>query len=95
MSPEIQDAFDRLRVFLFDAVYTNPVAKGEEGKAKDIVMRLYQYYEKNPDMLPDEYKRILEKEDAARAACDYISGMSDRYCVTTYENLFIPKSWGF
>ena len=40
-----------------------------------------------------EYRRIAEQEGAERAACDYISGMSDRYAVSLCEELLIPKFW--
>ena len=44
MTPEVQDATDRLRTFLFERVYTNPVAKGEETKAKELVKTLFGWY---------------------------------------------------
>jgi len=74
-------------------VYKNPVAKGEEGKAKDIVRYLFAYYVANPHKLPDFYRSIAEEETPARAAADFISGMSDRYCVDLYEGMVIPRSW--
>lgn len=89
-----QELFDELREFMFAAVYTNPQAKGEEGKAKGVVEQLYSHFIENPSELPREYRDILEKTDIHRAVCDYISGMSDRYCVSLYEKLFLPKSWG-
>lgn len=93
MDEQTAEVFAQFNRFMHDAVYLNPVAKGEEGKAQSVVTSLYEYYVKHPQKLPDEYRRILQKTDAHRAACDYISGMSDRFAVTTYEDLFIPKSW--
>lgn len=89
-----QSLYDELREFMFAAVYTNPVAKSEEGKAKGIVEQLYLYFVENPDTMPYEYREIFEKTDVHRAVCDYISGMSDRYCLSVYEKLFLPRSWG-
>lgn len=93
MSKSIQSAYDSLRAFLFETVYTNPAAKSEEGKAKELLKRLYAYYTTHPDELPEEYRLIAKQSDIDRAACDYISGMTDRYAVTVYQNLFIPRSW--
>ena len=93
MSDEHQKLYDNLRDFMFEAVYTNPEAKREESKAKDIVRRLVEYFMDNTHKLPEEYRLILEREGELRAVCDYISGMSDRYCISVYENLFIPRSW--
>lgn len=89
-----QDLYDELRAFMFEAVYMNPQAKGEEGKAKKVVGQLYLYFTENPQELPPEYREILSQSDAHRAVCDYISGMTDRYCISLYEKLFVPKSWG-
>ena len=94
MSPPVQEAYHKLRSFLFEAVYTNPQAKGEEGKAMDIVKRLYAYFQAHPERMPQEYMEIARQEGADQGACDYISGMSDRYAVGVFTELFIPKSWG-
>ena len=94
MAPDVQNAFDALKAFMFEAVYHNPVGKGEEGKAKEMLQGLYRYFVGSPDKLPEEYRRIAGTEDVDRAVCDYISGMSDRYAVTVYENIFVPRSWG-
>ena len=79
--------------FMYEAVYLNPTAKGEEGKAENVVKSLDGYFTEHPQALPGEYQAILEGEGAPRAACDYISGMSDRFAVATYEKLFVPKPW--
>lgn len=94
MDEQTQKAYEKLRAFLFEAVYTNPLAKGEEGKAKEVVKSLFGYFVTNPDRLPEEYRWIQEREGVHRAVADYISGMSDRYAVGLFENLFVPKSWG-
>ena len=93
MDEESERHFLTLKRFLFEAVYKNPVAKGEEGKARDIVRYLFAYYVANPHKLPDFYRSIAEEETPARAAADFISGMSDRYCVDLYEGMVIPRSW--
>ena len=93
MGGETAEAFAEFNRFMHEAVYLNPAAKGEEGKAQAVVGSLYEYFVAHPDELPDEYRAIHERSDEHRAVCDYISGMSDRYAVNTYEDLFIPKSW--
>ncbi|MEM1485400.1 deoxyguanosinetriphosphate triphosphohydrolase [Oscillospiraceae bacterium PP1C4] len=95
MDQATAEAFAQFNAFMYEAVYTNPVAKGEEGKAQAVVSRLYEHFILHPQELPDEYRLILEKSDEHRAVCDYISGMSDRFAVMTYENLYIPKPWGY
>ena len=58
-----------------------------------MIQQLFEYYVSNPDKLPKEYLPIAEEEGLERAVCDYISGMSDRYCVTVFKGLFIPRAW--
>lgn len=92
--PEYQRLFDDFHVFMFNSLYTNPTAKGEETKAQDLIKTLYTYFCTDPDKLPEEYLEIYEKEGAQRAACDYVAGMTDRYAVHIFKELFLPKSWG-
>jgi len=93
MDPVVERAYHELKDWLFENVYTNPVCKGEEGKAQAVVQKMYLYFEQRPEALPEEYQRIVEREGASRAACDYISGMSDRFALYVYESLFVPKPW--
>ncbi len=94
MDDTVAAQYQALKDFLFEAVYKNPIAKGEEGKARDIVKRLYETMVGAPDKLPEDYQGIREQEGVERAVCDYISGMSDRFCVSVFEELVIPKPWG-
>ena len=92
-SPEKKEAMGLLRSFMFESVYLNPIAKGEEGKAQELVRRLFDYYMGHLEELPQEYQDIRESEGKDRAVCDYIAGMTDAYAVERYQDLFIPKSW--
>ncbi|MBP3442349.1 MAG: deoxyguanosinetriphosphate triphosphohydrolase [Clostridia bacterium] len=93
LGEDCADAFATLHSFMFERVYTNPVCKGEETRAIEMIKWLYEYFLMNPDEMPSEYKTIREKEGVERAACDYIAGMTDRYAVHTFEELFVPRSW--
>ncbi|WP_312644320.1 deoxyguanosinetriphosphate triphosphohydrolase [Hydrogenoanaerobacterium sp.] len=86
-------AYKELREFMFAQVYKSPIVRDEEDKAAELVKRLYEYFARYADKLPTEYKLIVEREGADRAICDYISGMSDRFAIGLYEELFIPRSW--
>lgn len=92
-SPACGSAMSRLREFMFDAVYRNPVAKGEESKAQDMIARLFEYYQKDPDKLPPDYQDIRMREGVDRAVCDYIAGMTDNYAVEKYCEAYVPLAW--
>ena len=96
MTPAVQAATDNLRAFLFEHVYTNPRAKGEETKAKEVVHALFDHYVASPDKLPERYRvRIgtAEEETVERAVADFISGMTDRYAIEAYQERFVPRVW--
>ena len=82
-----------LRDFLFERVYRNPVAKSEEGKAKELLMRLYEYYVSHVDRMPRLYRENCEAEGVERCVCDFVAGMTDRYAIEVYSDLYIPKVW--
>ena len=92
-SPGVGEAMKALKDFMFKYVYTNPVAKGEEGKAQDMMCQLFEYFKKNPDELPADFQTIRMEEGIDRAVCDYIAGMTDPFAVETYKEMFIPKGW--
>ena len=92
-SEEIAEAMNDLRELMFERVYRNPRAKGEEGKAQELILRLYEYYDKHPDELPDEFQNIREREGVTRAVTDYIAGMTDSYAVEKFGELYLPAAW--
>lgn len=94
MEPHVLNAMQRLHSLMFELVYHNPVAKGEEGKAGEMITMLYNHLLENPEKLPEEYSFIAFEEGIERAAADFISGMTDRYAVSIYKEFFIPESWG-
>ncbi|MFZ2537296.1 MAG: deoxyguanosinetriphosphate triphosphohydrolase [Oscillospiraceae bacterium] len=93
MDSEVLKAHNRLKAFMFEAVYTNPIAKSEELKAMEIVKKLYEYYLKNIDKLPSFYSKTIQRFGQERAVCDYIAGMTDQYAVELFKELYIPKFW--
>ena len=95
MSPEIEKGLRELRVFLFENLYTNPAAKSEEVKAATMLKAMYEYYVNHPETMAKEYTDMVRKrgESVERAACDYISGMTDQYAKQKFSEIYIPKSW--
>ena len=92
-SEEVGAAMQALKEFMFASVYTNPIAKGEEGKAQEMLRQLFAYFRKHPDKLPEDFQIICAEEGVDRAVCDYIAGMTDPFAVETFEEIFIPKGW--
>ena len=93
MEPQIAAAMNDLREFMFARVYKNPVAKGEESKARRILQQLYGYYIDHPEELPPDFQTQLDFEGMPRIVCDYIAGMTDKYAIFKYNEIFIPAGW--
>lgn len=92
MSLEHQQAMNELRDFLFKNVYIDSFAKKDETKAQNIIKELYIIFKMNPTLLPEELYSMLKDNDIDRIVCDYIAGMTDRYVVKRFQQMFIPES---
>lgn len=93
LSPEVDKALRDLRAFMFERVYRNPIAKGEESKAKDMLRRMFEYYVNHPEALPEDFQPQLSFDGMERTVCDYIAGMTDNYAVDKFTQIFIPMGW--
>ncbi|MDR3263444.1 MAG: deoxyguanosinetriphosphate triphosphohydrolase [Clostridiales bacterium] len=90
MSAEYEEAFRRLRKYMFDNVYDNEVVRQYVDKADRMIKLLYDYYYGNESEIPIRY---LQNTDKKTAVCDYIAAMTDRYAVSKFEEIFVPGSW--
>ena len=93
MTPQIQKALADLRSFMFARVYHNPVAKGEESKAKDMLQMLFRFYVDHPEQLPADFQPQLSFDGLGRTVCDYIAGMTDNYAIEKFNEIFVPSGW--
>ena len=94
MSDEIQEAMIELRQFMYKNVYSNPVAKGEEKKARAMIRQLFYFYMQNVGLLPEKYLRMRETgEKDERVVSDYIAGMTDQHAIAKFSEHFLPQPW--
>ncbi len=86
---------DKLRKFMFANVYRNPKVKKEADLAKVevVISSLYNFYVENPDALPDDSRFVIDQDGVNEAAKDFVAGMTDRFALSTYTDLFVPKGW--
>lgn len=93
MSPDFQESSKLLRDYMFENVYVGSVAKKEESKAELMIEKLYLYLLKKPDILPADSQVAIETDGIERTVLDYVAGMSDRYAVKKFQEIYIPVSW--
>lgn len=94
MSDDVAQAMKDLRNFMYESVYKNPIAKREEGRAKLMISALYDYYLVHTEMLPSELISLIENgEPEEKVVCDHIAAMTDRFAISKFEEIYIPKVW--
>jgi dGTPase len=91
LSPTVFAALDELRDFMFEQVYLRAGARDEQERAIAVVRALFGWFLDHPDDLPPEYHRM--PGDLPTRVADFIAGMTDRYALRTYEQLFLPREW--
>jgi dGTPase len=94
LSPEIHEALLALRDFLYARVYENPVVHEEFIKAQRILADLYRWCMEDGARLQRGFSVAPRAgEPLERAVTDFISGMTDRFALATWEGLFVPRPW--
>lgn len=93
MSPEVQDATDELRAFMFRYVYQDKWRNDEEQRCDHVISLLFEHYKKHPEDMPMEYIQIAYQEGTERAVTDYLACMTDRYAMRCYQQIFVPVSF--
>jgi len=91
LSTEVGSALGNLRNFMFENIYKGEILKEERQKAQFVVTQVFTYYYNNPGAMPNFYKCIVKDEGLDIGVADYISGMSDDYCLMLFNNLYLPK----
>jgi len=89
MSPEVYEALEELRKYMFENMYLIPKVRDEFNKAQRLLVTLFEHVVANPDQFLD----MKREEPIERLAVDFIAGMTDRYAISLYEKLFVPRPW--
>lgn len=94
-SDECDFYMNRLRDFMFEAVYRNRIVKEdtELEKIKNLIYSLYDHFIEHPGQMPQEHIEMLYLYGSEEVVKDYIAGMTDRYAISTYKRLFVPRGW--
>ena len=92
MSDSVASAMAKLRSFMFETVYVDSQAKGEDEKAREVIKLLFETFIKKPELMNLAVDEI-EKKGIEQAVCDYIAGMTDNFAIHKFNEIFIPKKW--
>ncbi len=93
MSPIVENAMNALREFMFEHVYRDGWRDAEEKRCDFILRSLFSWFCDHPAELPEEYLMITYRDGLERGVTDFLSGMTDRYAIRTFTELFVPSSF--
>ena len=92
-TPAVDKAMQGLRSYMFEHVYQSGICSMERERAALVVRYLFEHYSKYPEQMPALYQQIVQEEGIAQGVCDYISGMSDAYCISAFKEITMPRSF--
>lgn len=88
----VEKALGELRRFMFETIYEGPVCQAERSRAAFVIEHLFKHYCRHPEKMTPLYCEIADTEGLEQAVADYISGMSDAYCIAVFKDLYVPQS---
>lgn len=92
-SPPIHNALQGLRAFLFEEIYHGSVCSMERERASYVVEYLYDFFIKHPEKMPEFYQELADIDGLEQGVADYISGMTDNFCIALFKEHTVPRSF--
>jgi dGTPase len=95
-SPEMEQVNRALKTFLMERMYRHYRVNRMSSKAKRVIEQLFAFFLKEPECLPTQWRKLTDAagtKQTAIVACDYIAGMTDRYALDTFTQIFEMKSY--
>jgi len=93
VSDRVYEAMEKLRRFLYENIYETNLVHSEFEKCAGILKNLYEYYCENPEVFSKESSNARHQDPLERRVCDFIAGMTDRYAISKWEEIHIPRPW--
>ena len=90
LSSDMAARVNELEAFLVERVYHHHRLVRMDAKARRLIERLFNAYVENANMLPPRFAARIDEQGTHRVVCDYIAGMTDRFCQDDYMRLFEP-----
>ncbi len=98
--PTASEAMSKLRSFMFEQVYLGPAVRAERERITEVISALFAHYVEHPEQLPAPPHGGLradregsEEEVLAQRVTDYLAGMTDRFCISAYTHLKVPRAF--
>lgn len=93
-SPPFWQQMEELGSVLFRGLYQNHRVVRMDSKARRLIRELFEAYASEPRLMPERYASRVEEQGLERVICDYIAGMTDRFCQEEHRRLYAPFHFG-
>lgn len=91
LSSNIEKTLSELRDFMFENIYKGVILQEERNKARFVLEQVFIHFYNHPEDMPEFYRTIVDNEGLYQGVADYIAGMSDDYCLATFNKIYVPK----
>jgi dGTPase len=91
LSPAVRDALNALKDFQVENVYRHPLCAQETGRAQRMLRLLVDHFLSHPDAVPPDVRRASSGDPPARSVCDFVAGMTDRYAIRAFADVFVVQ----
>jgi dGTPase len=89
--PEMREIMRDFRKFLFENMYWSPMVDKANKEATAMMRKLFLHYVAHPDIMGRKAQARIPKDGVWRAACDYLSGMTDRYALDEFHRFGLGR----
>jgi len=87
ISQPAESALCQIEAFLLNNMYLHPALEPSARQAKEWLNQLFETFIDHPEQMPSYYQKMIDAEGLERVVCDYLSGMTDRYCVSLANHI--------
>ena len=94
-STKVSQAMTQLRDFLYESVYDISFVHADFVRSAKVIRELFEVFMSNDPIYLEEIGPLPQAApNRARAVCDFVAGMTDRYALELYNKIFLPRPWG-
>jgi dGTPase len=87
LSSHARKNLEQLEQFLFDKMYDHEVLQKANSKVAGWLKALFEKLCSKPELMPGYYQNLTDEFGLERTVCDYIAGMTDRFCLSMLEEI--------
>lgn len=93
LTDQMDETIRGLRSWLFEHVYQAERVQAEFDKASHLLSELFTFFIDNEDQFFHYGGKRFGEDNLEISVADFIAGMTDRFALALYQELFLPRPW--